>query len=100
MKNRTPKPVQRLIEKAGQDFTAYGCRVTNPHITARESIVIGDYIVELQAELAKVTAERDAVCLAVFDQRGKPVNAELLSKVRAIAKDIKLGNTNTDKGSN
>ena len=59
MKNRIPKPVQRLIEKAGQDFTAYSCRVTNPHITARESIVIGDYIVELQAELAKVTSERD-----------------------------------------
>jgi len=55
---------------------------------------------ELEVKLKKVTAERDAVCLAVFDQRGKPVNAELLSKVRAIAKDIKLSNTNTDKGSN
>jgi len=67
MKNRIPKPVQRLIEVAGQDFTAYSCRVTNPNITARESIVIGDYIVKLQAELAKVTAERDKLKKCLFN---------------------------------
>jgi Fe2+ or Zn2+ uptake regulation protein len=47
-------------------------------------------ISQLREQLAKVTAERDAVCLAVFDQRGKPVNEELLNKVRGIVKDVDL----------
>jgi hypothetical protein len=48
-------------------------------------------IVKIQfEEYKKVTAERDAVCLAVFDQRGKPVNEELLNKVRGIVKDVDL----------
>jgi sugar-specific transcriptional regulator TrmB len=47
-------------------------------------------IKDLEKQLSEVTAERDAVCLAVFDQRGKPVNAELLNKVRCIVKDVDL----------
>jgi len=54
MVKEIPAPVQRLMDVAGQDFNDYKCRVTNPHITARESIVIGDYIVELQNSILQL----------------------------------------------
>jgi hypothetical protein len=43
--------IKRLTENAGQDFTDPKCRVRSPHITARESIEIGDYIVAMQKRL-------------------------------------------------
>jgi len=48
------------------------------------------YIESLKSELSKVTLERNNLCMSIFDQRGKPVNEELLNKVRVIAKDVDL----------
>lgn len=42
--------IERIKAVAGQDFNSYGCRVRNPHITARQSIEIADYIVALERE--------------------------------------------------
>ena len=39
-----PQVAKRLEQCAGQDFESRDCRVTNPHITARESIELADYI--------------------------------------------------------
>lgn len=43
--------IERLRTVAGEDFDSRECRVTNPRITARESIVIADHIVALEAEV-------------------------------------------------
>lgn len=43
--------VTRLLLVAGEDFTARDCRVTNPRITARESIEIANYIKSLKDDL-------------------------------------------------
>lgn len=59
MISEVPNVVQRLIDVAGQDFDSYKCRVTNPHITARESIVIGDYIVSLQERIKTLEVKND-----------------------------------------
>ena len=40
--------ITRLTDLAGQDFTSPKCRVRSPHITARERIEIGNYIVGLE----------------------------------------------------
>lgn len=45
-----PEVAKRLENRAGQDFDSRDCRVTNPHITARESIELADYIAALEAE--------------------------------------------------
>ena len=58
-----PQVAKRLEQCAGQDFDSRDCRVTNPHITARESIELADYI-------AAVEAERDAA-LAQVEQLQK-----------------------------
>lgn len=50
--------IKRIISVAGEDFDSRDCRVTNPHITARESIELANYIVALQAELKSVLAQR------------------------------------------
>jgi hypothetical protein len=64
--------IKRLTDKAGQDFDSPKCRVRSPHITARESIEIGNYIVELQkanVELQKANAElqKDPIILTPLD---------------------------------
>jgi hypothetical protein len=46
--------IKRLTDVAGQDFTSPKCRVRSPHITARESIEIGDYIVAQQNKIDKL----------------------------------------------
>jgi len=56
-----PSPVERLVRLAGQDFDDYKCRVTNPCITAREGIIIGNYIVELEKKLAQAEARIEEV---------------------------------------
>lgn len=43
--------VRRVLEVAGKDFNDPKCRVTNPHITARESVELANYIKELQDDL-------------------------------------------------
>ena len=43
--------VKRILEVAGENFDDPKCRVTNPHITARESIELANYIKELQDDL-------------------------------------------------
>ena len=44
--------ITRLTSLANENFDSPKCRVTNPHITARESIEIGKYIVDLQRQMA------------------------------------------------
>jgi len=50
--------IKRITSVAGEDFNSRDCRVTNPHITARESIELANYIVALEADLKAVLAER------------------------------------------
>ena len=47
--------IKRLTDLA--DFTNPKCRVRSPHITARESIEIGDYIVGLQNRIDELESE-------------------------------------------
>jgi len=63
-----PQVVKRLEQCAGQDFDSRECRVTNPNITARESIALADYI-------AAVEAERDALAAQVEQLRLAALNA-------------------------
>ena len=58
-----PQVAKRLEQCIGQDFDSRDCRVTNPNITARESIALADYI-------AAVEGERDAA-LAQVEQLQK-----------------------------
>ena len=46
--------ITRLTKLAGQDFNSPKCRVTNTHITARESIEIGNYIVSQQERIIEL----------------------------------------------
>ena len=48
-----PDVLKRLAGVAGEDFNSRGCRVTNPRITARESIEIADYVHYLESLLFK-----------------------------------------------
>ena len=45
-----PDVLKRLESVAGEDFDSRECRVTNPHITARESIQIADYVLYLEKQ--------------------------------------------------
>lgn len=60
-----PNVVQRVIAVAGENFDSRGCRVTNPYITARESIELGDYIVALEEENRKLNSRLVAVTRAI-----------------------------------
>ena len=46
-----PQVAKRLEQCAGQDFDSRDCCVANPHITARESIELADYIAGHAGEL-------------------------------------------------
>ena len=46
--------IDRLTNVAGQDFDSPKCRVRSPHITARDSIEIGGYIVAQQERIAEL----------------------------------------------
>lgn len=50
--------IKRLTDVAGQDFNSPTCRVRSPHITARESIEIADYIVAQQKRIAELEKEQ------------------------------------------
>ena len=52
-----PQAAKRLEQCAGQDFDSRECRVTNPHITARESIELADYIASIEAERDLLSAQ-------------------------------------------
>lgn len=60
-----PNVVQRVIAVAGENFDSRGCRVTNPYITARESIELGDYIVALEEENKKLNSRLVAITRAI-----------------------------------
>lgn len=45
-----PDVLKRLQDVAGEDFDSRECRVTNPCITARESIEIADYVLYLEKQ--------------------------------------------------
>ena len=60
-----PNVVQRVIAVAGENFDSRGCRVTNPYITARESIELGDYIVALEEENKKLNSRIIAITRAI-----------------------------------
>ena len=63
--------ITRLTNLAGQDFTNPKCRVRSPHITARESIEIGDYIVAQQERIAELEKEQATLlsCLLGISNR-------------------------------
>tara|TARA_R110000787_G_scaffold124191_1_gene235226 strand:- start:30 stop:392 length:363 start_codon:yes stop_codon:yes gene_type:complete len=46
--------ITRLTGIAGQEFNSPKCRVRSPHITARDSIAIGNYIVAQQEKIAEL----------------------------------------------
>lgn len=46
--------IERVRKVAGQDFNSPKCRVTNPRITARESIELADYILGLERKLDEI----------------------------------------------
>ena len=52
--------ITRLTDVAGQDFTSPKCRVRSPHITARDSIEIGNYIVAKQKRIAELEKELES----------------------------------------
>lgn len=60
--------IERIKAVAGQDFDSYGCRVRNPHITARQSIEIADYIVELEQERNELAAQVERLRTDVFEE--------------------------------
>jgi hypothetical protein len=53
--------IERITALAGQKFDSRECRVTNPHITARESIELADHIVALIAERDALAAQVEAL---------------------------------------
>lgn len=85
-----PNVVQRVIAVAGENFDSRGCRVTNPYITARESIELGDYIVALEEENRKLNSRLVAITRAIeVIQDLNPSKASLVSTalVGAIERD-------------
>lgn len=46
-----PDVLKRLEPIVGENFDSRECRVTNPRITARESIEIADYVKDLERRL-------------------------------------------------
>lgn len=48
---KKPDVLKRLESVVGEDFNSRECRVTNPRITARESIEIADYVKDLEHRL-------------------------------------------------
>lgn len=46
-----PDVLKRLENIAGEDFDSRECRVTNPRITARDSIEIANYVKALEHKL-------------------------------------------------
>lgn len=61
--------IERIKAVAGQDFDSYGCRVRNPHITARQSIEIADYIVELEKERDELAAQVERLRIAAIESQ-------------------------------
>jgi hypothetical protein len=62
-----PEVAKRLEQCAGQDFYSRDCRVTNPHITARESIELADYIAAVEAERDALAAQVNILRKAIID---------------------------------
>jgi len=62
-----PQVAKRLEQCVGQDFDSRDCRVTNPHITARESIELADYIAALEAERDALAAQVEQLRLAALN---------------------------------
>ena len=59
--------IERIKAVAGKDFNSYDCRVRNPHITARQSIEIADYIVALERERNELAAQVERLQLAILN---------------------------------
>jgi len=64
--------IESIKAVAGQDFDSYGCRVRNPRITARQSIEIADYIVELEQERNELAAQVERLRKFIMDQTSQP----------------------------
>lgn len=73
-----PEVVQRVLRVAGENFDSRDCRVTNPHITARESIVLADYIVLLESQ-NKYLLDRLATITNAVTQLGNTKEGNKLS---------------------
>jgi hypothetical protein len=54
--------IKRLTKLAGEDFSSSKCRVRNPHITARDSIEIGSYIVAQEKRIAELENKYQTSC--------------------------------------
>lgn len=76
--------ITRLTKLAGQDFTNPKCRVRSPHITARESIEIGDYIVAQQKRIGELEQQVE------FEMEQKAIAREQRNKVTNSLHNLKL----------
>lgn len=83
--------IKRITRVAGQDFDSAECRVKNPHITARESIELANYIAALQAErdaLASKCLSLENFCAevaAVFENMGdSSINSARLKRIDSV----------------
>jgi hypothetical protein len=53
--------IKRIKAVAGQDFSSRDCRVVNPRITARESIEIANYIVQLESGFDALASQAEVL---------------------------------------
>lgn len=78
--------IERVTALAGQKFDSRECRVTNPHITARESIELADHIVALIAERDALAATLSEIQQASQDYSdGKITRYEFVKKLAFLA---------------
>jgi hypothetical protein len=77
--------IKRLTKLAGEDFSSSKCRVRNPHITARDSIEIGSYIVAQEKHIVELEETQNQLLSLIYNTAignvtmGYPVNIESLA---------------------
>ena len=81
-----PQVAKRLEQCLDQDFDSRDCRVTSPHITARESIELADYIAALEAERDAALAQVDQLQHRVKDLQ----NANKLASQCLVKRDAEI----------
>jgi len=64
--SETPDVVRHLLAYAGRTM-GDETRPRNPNITAREAIVIADYLAELESKAGRLRAERDTAVIMLAE---------------------------------